>query len=194
MYNIRDLLGHFVKVPPDKNEDGMCPHPCCRGKRPHPDRFPVMLPKGLPARMTDHELEQHFQKPGVGDNPRAVKQVLGELDKREKRRDLDLRSPTEQRRDARAQRADEYRAHLENEWTAAESATRGNMVNKRGQARGVDPRAFWTDKSLRDRYASDELRAYLDRHPVVSAREFGSDRAQAAGARRRRGARLYGVY
>ena len=194
MYNIRDLLGHYVKLPPQKNQDGMCPHACCKGKRPHPDRFPVMLPKGMARRMTDRELADHFDKPTVGKSAKATRQVVDELGRRERKRELDLRTPAEKRKDVRARHADEYRAWLENEWVRAEAQTRGVMLNKRGKAKHVDPRALWTSKQLRDRYASDELRAYFDRHPVVSAREFGSRDAAAAGARRRRRTQLYGVY
>jgi hypothetical protein len=185
MYNIRDLFGHFVKLPPKSRENGMCPHACCKGKRPHPDRFPVLLPKAMLHSMSDEELYAHYDKPGVGESGRAVRQVLAEMDRRERR---------QQRHAHRATRADEYRAYLEDQWVNAEQATRGNMLNKRGRASGIDPRALWSDARARNRYASDELRSYLDAHPVVSAREFHGEAAQAAGARRRRQTQLYGVY
>jgi len=188
-YSVRDLLGHFVKLPPERNRDGMCPHACCRGKRPHPDKFPVILHRDTLRAMSDEQLYQHYQRGAVGENGRAVQQVLREMQRRE-----DRSRAREQRSATRATKADEYRSYLENEWTAAEEATRGNMVNARGRGRGVDPRAMWTDARLRDRYASDELRAYFDHHPVVSPREFHGEAAAAAGARRRRSTRLYGVY
>lgn len=189
-YNIRDLLGHFVKLPPSRNEEGMCPHPCCKGRRPHPDRFPLMLPSGVLRSASDEDLVRHFQKESVGRSGKAVAQVVRELERRER-----ARSEKEARASARAGRADEYRSWLENEWVQAEEATRGNLVNKRGRARDIDPRAFWTSARLRDRYASDEARAYFDRHPPLSKREFAdSHSAQQRGARRRRQTRLYGVY
>lgn len=194
-YNIRDLLGHWVKVPPRKNEDGMCPHPCCKGKRPHPDRFPVMLPAGVLHDASDRELYDHFQKESVGRSRKAVAQVAGELNRREKKGELDLRTSKEMRTDARARREEEYRLYLEGQWIAAEQATRGNMVNKKGRAKGVDPRSLWTaGDAARARYASEELRAYWDAHPIVTRREFGSEEAQRRGARGRQESRLYGVY
>ena len=190
MYNVRDLLGHFVRLPPAKNRDGMCPHPCCRGRRPHPDRLPVMLSRSTLRSLSVDELEAHYQRESVGRNGRAVSQVVRELDRRE--RDSERKA---QRAAARSATRDEHRAYLESQWIAAEHATRGVMVNRRGQRAGVDPRTFWTDKRARDRYASDELRGYFDRHPPVSAREFaGGHQAHASGARRRQGERLYGVY
>lgn len=186
-YNVRDLLGHFIK--PASREEAPCPHACCKGKRPHPRKLPVMLSAAELRKMSDEALYEHYNRPETGKSGRAVRAALAEMERRE-----EAKAAASRRAGARAGKADEYRSYLEHQWTAAEEATRGNMVNARGRVRSVDPRAFWTDKKLRDRYASDELRAYLDRHPVVSSREFGSDRAQAAGARRRRGARLYGVY
>jgi hypothetical protein len=192
VYSIRDLLGHFVKVPPSRNQDGMCPHKCCRGKRPHPENWPVLLDRKTLRTASEAELLAHYQREKVGESGRAVSQVLGELQRRE-----DAERAREARKANRATRADEYRAYLENQWTTAEEATRGNMLNKRGRARGMDPRALWTAGTReRERYASDELREWFARNPVVTQREFHGDAAAAAGARRRRGHsdRLYGVY
>lgn len=188
-YSIRDLLGHFVKIPPKSREEGACPHACCKGRRPHPEKFPVILSREKLRSMSDQELYAHYDSPSTGKSGRAVKQALAEMERRE-----EAKEAAAHRRAHRASKDDEYRAYLENQWTAAEEATRGYMLNKRGRANGIDPRALWTNARARDRYASDELRAYLDRNPVVSRREFGSEAAQASGARQRRGARLYGVY
>lgn len=190
MYDVRDLLGHFVRLPPRKNRDGMCPHACCKGKRPHPDRFPVLLPTGLLHSMSDEDLIAHFNKPGVGDNGKAVVQVTRELERREHRDHA-----REMKRINRSNKDEEYRLYLEGQWVAAEEATRGNMTNKKGRARGIDPRSLWTaNDATRARYASEELRAYWDAHPIVTRREFGSAAAQASGGRRRTESRLYGVY
>lgn len=189
-YSLRDLLGHFVKVPPRANVDGMCPHPCCKGRRPHPEKLPVMLSAPTLRALSVAELEAHYQRESVGKNGKAVSQVLRELERREKA--VEIRNA---KNSARASRADEHRAYLEHQWIAAESATRGVMVNKRGRAKGVDPRAFWSSAALRDRYASDELRGYFDQHPPISKREFTQgEAAQTSGARGRRERQLYGVY
>lgn len=187
---MRDLLGHWVRLPPRKNEDGMCPHACCKGRRPHPDRFPVMLPKSLLRTMSQAELEAHFEKPGVGGNGRAVRQVIGEMERRER-----ASKAREQRASHRASKDDEYRVYLEDQFVRAEASARGNLLTRRGQARGIDPRAMWTSRQLRDRYASDEAKAWFDAHPPVSKAEFsGGEASQVRGARRRRSAQLYGVY
>lgn len=188
-YSIRDLLGHFVRLPPASNENGMCPHACCKGRRPHPEKLPVMLDRSTLRKLSVAELEAHYQRESVGANGRAVSQVLKELERRE-----DAEHAKAARHAARSSAADEHRAYLEQQWITAERETRGVMVNAKGKRAGVDPRAFWSDARARDRYASDELRAYFDQHPPVSKREFTSGRAQTSGARRRREQRLYGVY
>jgi hypothetical protein len=194
VYNIRDLLGHFVKVPPRKNEEGMCPHACCRGRRPHPDRFPVILPRAVLRSATDAELERHFAKRTVGDSDAAVAQVVGELQRREDARERAAARKT-RARGRRESRSEEYRLYVESEWTAAEAATRGNMLNKRGKAKGIDPRSLWTaNDATRAAYASEELRRYWNDHRIVSASEFHSAAEQHRGGRRRAESRLYGVY
>lgn len=187
MYDIRDLLGHWVKLPPRKNESGMCPHPCCRGRRPHPDRFPVILSKPLARKMTGAELERHLQRRDVGDDGEAVTRVVDELQRREDK--------TKQDRHRRRTGQESYRLWLENEWIQADEATRGNMLNKRGRARGVDPRSLWTaNDRTKQAYASEELRAYWNAHPVLSSAEFGRQESADRARQRRRTSSLYGVY
>lgn len=190
MYNIRDLFGHFVRLPPRSNDQGPCPHACCGGRRPHPERLPVMLDRATLRRLSDQDLEAHFRRERVGANGRAVSQVVRELERRERATEAKAHRATH-----RANREEEYRLYLHHEWTTAEVATRGTMVNKAGRAKGVDERAFWTSARLRDRYASDELRAWFDRHPPVSRREFlGGHDTQARAAQSHRERRMYGVY
>lgn len=189
-YDIRDLFGHWVKVPPKANEDGMCPHRCCRGKRKHPDNFPVIMSDSELHQASDDDLMKHYQRADVGDNPRAVRRTIGELQRRE-----DMATARQHRRAHKANRQEEYRQWLEGQWVSAEEATRGSMVNKAGRAKGIDPRSLWTaSKATRDRYASDELRAYWDKHPILTEDEFTSEHGAARGARRHRSERLYGVY
>lgn len=193
-YNVRDLLGHFVKIPPRRNEEGMCPHACCKGKRPHPSRFPVLLDRSTLRSMSDRELEAHFERSDVGNNGRAVTQVTRELERRETAREAKA-----SRAAARASDDEEYRLYLEGQWTLAEEATRGNLVNKKGEARGIDGRSLWTaSNATRQRYASEELRDYWNRHGILTRREFGrahnSAASQVRANRARRESRLYGVY
>ena len=57
-------------------------------------------------------------------------------------------------------------------YVAAEDATRGNMVNRKGRAAGVNPRTLITgrEENFR-RYASDELLEYYSTHhrPTVAS-------------------------
>jgi hypothetical protein len=189
-YNIRDLLGHFVKLPPKSNEDGMCPHACCKGKRRHPDNWPVMLSRETLRSASDEDLIQHFSKPKVGRNGAAVVQVTRELERRERAAEA-----RERARGRRADKGEQYRLYLENQWVQAENDLRGNLVNKRGRAKGIDGRSLWTaNDRTRAAYASEELRQWWDQHPIVSAREFQTEAEHHRGARRRRESRLYGVY
>lgn len=193
MYNVRDILGHFIK--PKTAEARMCPHPCCRGKRPHPDKFPLLLPKDVLKSASDEELYRHFNKKTVGESGAAVGQVVAELERRERSRER--KQAARERAQGRRRSAQEgYRNWLETEWVAAEGVTRGNMLNKRGRAKGIDPRSLWTaNEKTRAAYASEELRQYWNAHPVLSAAEFrGGGAAQVRGARARRESALYGVY
>lgn len=189
-YDIRDLLGHWVKLPPKSNREGMCPHACCKGRRPHPDRFPVLFPRGLVRHMSDDELVAHFQKPAVGESGAAVTQVTRELERRDR-----AAARKERARGRRASRNEEYALYLEHAWTKAEADTKGYMLNKRGRAAGIDPRSLWTaNERTRAAYASVELRQHWDQHPIISASEFRSEAGQHRGARARRESRLHGVY
>lgn len=186
-YDVRDLLGHWVR--PASRSDEACPHKCCRGRRPHPERFPVILAKKDLRRLSKRELWAHLNH--YGDRPdadRMSRQVVGELDRRE--------AAERRARGRRVTRDDEYRAYLEAEFIAAERRTRGNMLNRAGVDAGIDERSLWSAPEARvKKYASPELRAYFEDHPRVSRAEFlGGAAAQTRGARERRESRLYGVY
>lgn len=189
-YDIRDLLGHWVK--PRKREGQHCPHACCRNRRPHPDRFPVLIPRAELRQADENLLVRHLGRWGHRDD--AVRQVVGELDRRE-RVQRNAQARRERSRARRASKQEEYRAHLESEWIRAEEQTRGHMLNRAGQAADIDPRSLFYGPEARARkYASEELRRYWDQHPRVSSAEFHSERAAQLGGRGRRESRLYGVY
>lgn len=197
-YDVRDLLGHWVK--PASREDEMCPHPCCRGRRPHPDRLPVMLSRSQLRDMSERQLVYHLRK-HAGD-ARAVAQITEEVDDRQRMGRghaamLNARGASSRTRAARRRAADtEYRTYLESEWSRAERQTRGYMLNRAGERAGIDPRSLWTAKeSTVKKYASEELRRWFEQHPRVTRDEFVSGEAgQIRGARARRESRLYGVY
>lgn len=74
------------------------------------------------------------------------------------------------------------------------------MVNKTGRAKGIDGRNLLTaNAATRNKYASDELKSYLDSNPVLTAKDFGAyqngnQAAAAQNARVSRGRQRYGVY
>lgn len=125
-YNVRDLLGHWVR--PRSREAAMCPHPCCRGKRPHPDRFPVLLPKGMARRLTDTELIAHLGKPGVGRSDAAVR----------RRKDIDPRSLWAANDVTRAKYAS---WELRQYWDEHPPVRRNEFGNGPAQVRGARQRA-----------------------------------------------------
>jgi hypothetical protein len=153
-------------------------------------------------KMTTQQLEQHYQRPDVGNSGHAVKATLRELDRRESA-NRRLEAAAARKESARATRnavQDAHRSYLEQQFVSAESSTRGNMVNKRGVAKGIDGRSLLTGSAAqRDRYASDELKSYLDRNPVIPAAEFsasmrGNQGSAVRHARARVQRRSYGVY
>jgi hypothetical protein len=153
------------------------------------------LPRSLLREASERELYAHLERYGGGSRGgRVGEQVVGELTRRE---DSQQRAAARRgrARDARASRDSEFRAHLENEWIAAERQTRGNMLSKAGERAGVDPRSLFTGPESRARkYASRELLGYFEDHPRVSRAEFhGGGEAQRRGARSRAEGGLLGI-
>jgi hypothetical protein len=152
-YNVRDLLGHWVK--PKSERGKMCPHACCRGKRVHPANFPVILPRQLLREATDQQLADHYGKHSHNGNAR--RQIEAEMNRRDRVQANRARA-AERSRSRRFARAEDY----DRRWLAAERATNGNMLNRRGRLAGVSERRVLTNRRDADRYASDELRAWLE--------------------------------
>ena len=168
---IRDLLGHFSK-PRDKGK--MCPHACCRNKRVHPDNMPVVLPRKLLRRASDEDLAAHYERI-TGDSrreDRARAQVLHEMQRRD-----DEAAAQRGRAAARYSRQLEQADTREASYVAAEEATRGNMTNRKGRARDINPRTLiYADNATFDRYASDELKEFYSTRHRPTARSFqGAD-------------------
>jgi hypothetical protein len=194
VYNVRDLLGHFVK--PAKAQGEMCPHRCCRGRRPHPDRFPLILPKSLLRDAPEEELWAHLDRHASHAKGQNVEdQIVKEVIRRDTLKE-NKRRRGERAKDRRADRSAEFAAHLENEWIQAEKATNGNFTNKAGKSAGIDGRSLFTGPESRVRkYGSRELREYFESHPRVSRSEFlGGEAAQRRGGRARQASQLYGIY
>lgn len=81
-----------------------------------------------------------------------------------------------------------FKDHAEQAFYDAEDVTRGHMLNKAGQAAGIDPRSLFTGAESRARkYASGDLLEYFERHGRLTLNDFvdgllgGAKRSQATG-------------
>jgi hypothetical protein len=160
-YSIRDILGHFVT--PKSRRGDMCPHACCRGRRVHPDKFPVILKPRMLRQASDDELADHYGR--YAGNAKAQRQVVRELERRD---NAVIRARGA--KDRAAARKYERQSAIEDEILAAENATRGNLFNKAGQRKGITERALFTGSEANaHRYASEELLRYWETHARPSA-------------------------
>jgi hypothetical protein len=168
VYDVRDLLGHYVA--PRSAEGKMCPHACCRNRRVHPSHMPIILPNRLLRRASDEDLAAHYDRVS-GDAPkdeRARAQVLHEFE----RRDNEARA-RKGRASAKFSRQLEQAEAVEQSYQDAERETRGNMVNRKGRMRGIDPRTLLTGREdTFRRYASEELTGYYSTHHRPTAAAF----------------------
>ncbi|HEV2241798.1 MAG TPA: hypothetical protein VGR98_12210 [Streptosporangiaceae bacterium] len=183
-YNRRDLFKHWIRREQQPNRP--CTHACCRGYRPHPEHYPVVMPARYLRNATDDDLAEHYARCPEG-RPACRDQVLAELNRRDvldERRQARQRNRTQRWADRRALRDTE----LERSWLDAERATKGNMLNRRGREAGVDERSLFRGPESRARkYASEELLNYWEDHPRPTEAYFrGEDtRLGYAGLRRR---------
>ena len=172
-YNVRDILGHFVK--PRSAEGEMCPHVCCRGERVHPDNMPVILPDKLLRRASDDDLAEHYGDLAHSRDPKAEEgraQVLYEMQRRDTARERS-RQIREGYDTAHAARRMERDAETERVYLDAEAYTRGNWTNRAGQARGISDRQILTGSDdLFARYASDEAKEYFSTHDRPTPAHF----------------------
>ena len=91
---------------------------------------------------------------------RARAQVLHEMQRRD-----DEATAKGNPAAARDSRQLEQADAVEASYIAAENATRGNMLNRKGRAHDINPRALITGREADfRRYASDELMEYYQTH------------------------------
>ena len=119
--------------------------------------------------ITTEELENQFTQ--VTDDDTIVA-LVAEMDRRERAAA------------AKAARADRDRARYEairTEWAEmayadylnAEQATKGNLLNRAGEATGIDPYSLWAGKDSDIRkYGSEELHNWFLDHPRTTIREY----------------------
>jgi len=172
-YNIRDLIGHFVA--PRSARGKMCPHACCRNKRVHPENMPVILPNRLLRRASDADLEAHYRRVSRGHSrkdERAQAQILHEMERRDRRDEERKRRREAVAHGAYARRLEREEA-VEHAYLTAEQATNGYLVNRKGMARGINPRSLFTGSEERARrYASEELLEHWQTHGRPTAAMF----------------------
>lgn len=191
----RDLIGHFIRNRQPAQQ--MCTHACCRGYRVHPKNMPVILPNRLLRTASEDDLAKHYDKVSRGDSEadrRAEAQILHEMERR------DEVGHARRRRKAaiagtRAAQRMEHEAERERIYQQADEYTKGNWVNRRGEARGISADEILTGReAVFQRYASEEARAYFRDHPRPTASMFrGRDTrvpySDPTASRRRRSAR-----
>jgi hypothetical protein len=160
-YNRRDLFKHWIRK--DQRANQPCTHACCRGFRPHPEHYPVIMPARYLRSASDDQLLAHYNKCPEG-KPGCQDQVLNELH----RRDLanERRQRTEERRQARWSAKQVKDAEVERHFFEAEAATKGYMLNRRGKEAGISERSLFRGPEKRARkYASEELLNYWENAP-----------------------------
>lgn len=106
---------------------------------------------------------------------------VAELSRQERMQLVDGQRRPGERRDTTIRRMYAEATYLE--WLQAEEATRGNLLNRAGRAKGIDPVSLWSGPSARARkYASDELKQWWEDHG--GRRTLTQYRAQFTGDRR----------
>lgn len=170
VYNVRDRMGHWIER---KRKGKKCPHWWCRTRE-----------------MSEAELLRHLE---ANHDDHRARIIVRELDRREERDKRRARKASD-----RAGRQEEHTLAVETAYVAAETETRGHMLSRAGRAAGVNPRSLWTGPEARARrYASEELRAYWDKHGRLTKTEWNRQaekEREIAEYEDDRSRRLYGVY
>jgi hypothetical protein len=165
-YNRRDLIGHWVKKEQRKGQ--MCSHACCRGKRVHPENYPVILPDTLLHKATDEDLAEGYNR----GSDRRQAQILHEMDRRDNREKRRHAARIERQRKTFARRTAKQE-EVDRLFGDAEDATRGNMLNRAGKANDIDEKSLFTGPESRARrYASEELLNHWQSHPRPTGAHF----------------------
>ncbi|MDB4872808.1 MAG: hypothetical protein JWL97_3812 [Gemmatimonadales bacterium] len=188
-YNVRDLLGHFVRGKGHRK----CPHKCCQGRRPHPADVPLLPNRDVVRAMSTEQINKLID----WDDDESVLTFLAELNRREKQADA-KRSAAERRKAKAAREREEHYLAVHNAHEQAENETRGHMLSPAGRAAGVHPRTLFTGPRARaDKYASEELRNWWDEHGRMTVTDYrrhlaseresyeAADRSRRARSRRR---------
>jgi hypothetical protein len=185
----RDQLGHWVAPPSARAHP--CPHACCRNKRVHPANLPVRLDRKYLRSLNDDELETElitYQRYN-DTHERGFLQVLAEIGRRDDAGDRAL-ARKEKARERRQRVSGEYSDEVYRQWLRAENGIQGGvLLNKAGIKAGISDRSLFSGSQARfNRYASDELKEWVETHPRMTRREYDSQRRAEEQAQRE----LYG--
>ncbi len=142
--------------------------------RVHPLDKPVVLPNKYLRNASDEQLAAHYSR-SMGDTAHdeaARDQVLHEMQRRDRMQER--REATEERRWQRYTARRMQRAEaIDSAWLAAETGTKGVMLNQRGREAGVNERTLFTGPESRARkYASEELLNWWETHSRPTERFF----------------------
>ena len=136
--------------------------------------MPVILPNKLLRRASDEDLAAHYDRVqgSSAKDARARAQVLHEMERRDR-----AEEERKRRREAVAygaySRRQEREEAVEHAYVTAERETRGNMLNRKGEARGINPRSLFTGSEERARrYGSEELLEHWQTHGRPTAAMF----------------------
>lgn len=119
------------------------------------------------------------------------------LDREARMQLVDAERRPGERRDATLRRMYAETVYLQ--WLQAETATNGNLLNRAGRAKGIDPATLWSGPAARARkYAAPELLEWWERNGgrrnfAQYRAEMVGDRVTAQAARQAGAGRNYGV-
>jgi hypothetical protein len=142
VYDIRDLLGHFVK--PREREGEMCPHACCRGRRPHPERRDKAAKKRARRRERESTSRDEFRAHLENEWIKAEEQTRGNmLNRAGQRADIDPRSLfTGPESRARKYASEELRRYWEDHPRVSPSEFGSEAAQLRGGRRRHESRLY----------------------------------------------------
>lgn len=178
-YNVRDQRGHYVK--PKTARGQLCHHSCCNGTRVHPDKLPVKISRSYLRTLSPQQLERELDAyiNFSETHSEGMSQIMAELDHREtvERNAAARKVRATERRQARQS---EWRDEVYRQWLAAESETKGVMLNnktlreiKAGKRADINERDLFTGPERNvAKYASPELVEFFENNPRPTRASF----------------------
>lgn len=137
-----------------------------------PDKRPRSLPRTQWAPTADEEIRTNRLVAGGMDWDQAFAQVMG-IDLDDLRREQAASAVTGTARPTDKIIRQHYQEHVTRQYLDAEAATRGFLLNKLGEAKGVDPESLFSgDPDRAYRFASEELMRWWADNPRLTFAEY----------------------